>query len=613
MISAFYKRKCGYLLEFMNSSMRRRCLTTTTAPTKKQELTTPSTSPSPPPQKVCKGKAAPVAELGQPTFWTHAHLFETSSSSSVLGRTDFNKQVTPGITKQEFETRRATYMSHLLAYQKYYFQTKQGGAEGRVNKKSKSTALTDHNVIAIIPSSVTTHNSPDVMHPFKQNSDLLYLTGFKEPNSCLVLSRSGASDDPNSSNPEAYRAALFCADKNAKRELWEGPNTGPGNVEKLTGIQHAYSINDLPAYLASLAKETTPGKSLCLWRYPTEQVMAESGPNCYNSLVEDALDTFVDEAANGNGTLGNKLIDMSKLEAINSSQAASYFNSSRYFSQLCRVRKSQAELASMREACEISSRAFEQSMRVSHPHINEHLLYAKFDFDCRVRGAETLAYIPVIAGGTRATTLHYIRNNQVIDADSMVLMDAGCQFRDYSADITRTWPISGSFKRGHKDLYEACLNVQRHCLSHVRPGVSIQQLYFAMMRSLSAELVELGIIRAKDHEQAIKPSDSPLDSFSMGHLQKLTAFCPHDVGHYLGLDVHDCPEVSKHVALEKGAVITIEPGIYVRPDDESVPFKYRGIGIRIEDDVAVTDEGIDILSASCPKTIEEIEKITLKS
>ncbi len=133
------------------------------------------------------------------------------------------------------------------------------------------------------------------------------------------------------------------------------------------------------------------------------------------------------------------------------------------------------------KACEISGEAFKNSMNLAHPLINEHIIHAKFDFDCRIRGADRLAYIPVIAGGNRATTLHYIRNNQVIGKDSLVLMDAGCEYRNYASDITRTWPVNGKFTSAQKELYEACLNVQLFCIEQCVPGVSLTDLYNLMM------------------------------------------------------------------------------------------------------------------------------------
>ena len=221
-----------------------------------------------------------------------------------------------------------------------------------------------------------------------------------------------------------------------------------------------------------------------------------------------------------------------------------------------------------------------------------------------------IAYIPVIAGGPRATVLHYIRNNQIIQNDSMVLMDAGCQYRDYSSDITRTWPVSGKFTQPQRELYEACLNVQEHCLKFCVPGMTLQKLYFVMMRKLGEELSHLGLVDKKEHEAAVKMCKSPTDSLPMYYVKKLANFCPHDIGHYLGLDVHDCPEVSKNIELQPGTVITVEPGIYIKPNDETVPFKYRGIGIRIEDDVVITDgDTCDILSKSSPKKIQDIENV----
>jgi Xaa-Pro aminopeptidase len=546
--------------------------------------------------KSCSGK---VEELGQPTYWTHPHLFTTSNSAV------FNKQVTPGITKDEFAQRRNQYVDYLTKYQNLYFSSQYSLSEKSQVKdlRSLSNKIADsissnECFISIIPSSMTSFMAPDVPYTFRQNSDFLYLTGFKETNSVLIISRTNQGS--------SFRTALFVREKNPKTELWEGPMTGTAQVSKLCGISDAFSIDDFKTYLMSLYKESNKNNRLVLWRYPTDHVVnQESGPNCFNSKVESEIDNFVDEVK----SISNSLIVMNELEALNSSLAASYFNSSRYFVQLCRLKKSTAELEIMRDACEISSKAFLNSMKISHPYINEHLLYSQFEHDCRIRGSEHLAYIPVIAGGSRATTLHYIRNNQIIKNDSLVLMDAGCQYRDYVSDITRAWPVGGSFKSHQRELYEACLNVQKYCLSLCRPGISIHKLFNSMMRKLSEELANLGIVDKKEHELFIKPGDLPSDSLPMHYMKKLMDICPHDVGHYLGIDVHDIPELAKDIYLEPGTVITIEPGIYIRSDNESVSRKYRGIGIRIEDDVLITETGCEVLSKSCPKEIDQIEKI----
>jgi Xaa-Pro aminopeptidase len=343
-------------------------------------------------KKVCKGKIGPIEELGQITYWTHPHLF------SISNATDFSKQVTPGITKQEFEQRRTNYVNHLISYQAYYFSNKLSKAEKASLKESKNLDKINHNFIAIIPSSTTTFMAPDVMHTFKQNSDFLYLTGFQETDSVVVLSRTDSDVSENS-----YKTALFVKEKDIKKELWEGPTSGPELAPKLTGIHKAYPLKEFKNYLDSLIKETSHNKKITLWRYPTDHVKQESGPNCRIGTIEEDIDKLIEENAS------NKLIDMSEKEPINASTAASYFNTSRYFVQLCRVKKSKAELDIMRQACDISSEAFMNTMRITHPFINEHLIYSKFDYDCRIRGSEYLAYIPVVAGGPRATVLHYIR------------------------------------------------------------------------------------------------------------------------------------------------------------------------------------------------------------
>jgi Xaa-Pro aminopeptidase len=402
-------------------------------------------------------------ELGQPTYWTHSHLFDATTTNNGSDASDLLNQVTPGILKQEYEERRHNYVNHLLHYQMVYFSTKLSNtqkANMKGEKKLENSMTWAQNFIAVIPSCVNTFMALDVQNLFKQNSDFLYLTGFKEANAVLVLSRTDANESTSS-----YNAALFCRERDPKVEIWEGPSTGPALVPKLCGIQNAFALGELKNYLNALMRETSPTSRITLWRYPTQQLLNnESGPNCHIESVETDLDKFVEE------TSGGRLIVMNDQEALNSSAAASYYNTSRYFAQLCRVKKSAAELNIMRQACDISAQAFVNAMGVSHPYVSEHLIYAKFDFDCRIRGAEHLAYIPVIAGGQRATTLHYIRNNQIVKQDSMVLMDAGCQYRDYSSDITRTWPVSGRYKGAQKELYEACLNVQKHCISKCEPG-----------------------------------------------------------------------------------------------------------------------------------------------
>jgi len=510
-----------------------------------------------------------MLSMGQATYWSHPHLFDAPQSNA--------EQVLPGFSKPEFEARREQYVKFLTNYQAFLFKNNQYD----LKSDSQSIHSSSTNFIAVIPSCTQAFMAPDVPYTFKQNSDFLYLTGFKEPDSLLVLSRTSVDEKAN------FKTVLFVRDKDPKKEVWEGACTGPKMVNKLCGIEAALPMTELDAYLGSLLKENSTTKS-ALWMYPTAEVVKESGPNCYNEFAEETLSRFYNQ-------------NDSKLVLMNDLGDDTLLNSSRTFAQLARVRKSAAEIAVMRRSCEIASDAFKETIRASHAHVNEHLLYAKFDYEARIRGAEHLSYIPVVGGGPRATVLHYIRNDQIVNNDRMVLMDAGCQYREYSSDITRTWPVNGRFRGAQKELYDACLNVQMHCLENCRKETTITALYGVMMKKMGQELVQLGILKESDI------SGASGDNITFEARQKIAKYCPHDVGHYLGLDVHDCPQVSKSWPLEPGAIITIEPGIYIKPDDDSVPARFRGIGIRIEDDVLITDSGHDVLSKKCPKTIDEIE------
>ncbi|MBN3323454.1 XPP3 aminopeptidase, partial [Atractosteus spatula] len=250
----------------------------------------------------------------------------------------------------------------------------------------------------------------------------------------------------------------------------------------------------------------------------------------------------------------------------------------------------------MREAGRITSEAFKKTMAASRANIDEAYLYAKFDFECRAHGANFLAYPPVVAGGNRANTLHYVSNNQIIKDGEMVLLDGGCEYFGYVSDVTRTWPVSGRFSPPQAELYQAVLDIQGACLALCSPGVSLDSIYSHMLRLLGARLKDLGIISSRagdaDTHRAAR------------------RYCPHHVGHYLGMDVHDTPDLSRAQPLRPGMAITIEPGLYIPEDDSSCPERFRGMGVRIEDDVVIREEekGPLVLSADTPKTMEEIER-----
>lgn len=261
--------------------------------------------------------------------------------------------------------------------------------------------------------------------------------------------------------------------------------------------------------------------------------------------------------------------------------------------QRLRLVKSPAEIKRMQIAGKLTSEAFIETMFASKAPVDEAFLYAKFEFECRARGADVLAYPPVVAGGNRANTLHYVKNNQLIKDGEMVLLDGGCESACYVSDITRTWPVNGRFTAPQAELYEAVLEIQRACLTLCSPGTSLENIYSTMITLMGQKLKDLGIVK-NSKENTFKAARK---------------YCPHHVGHYLGMDVHDTPDMPRSLPLQPGMVITIEPGIYIPEDDRDAPEKFRGLGVRIEDDVVVTQDSPLILSADCPKEMNDIEQI----
>lgn len=254
-----------------------------------------------------------------------------------------------------------------------------------------------------------------------------------------------------------------------------------------------------------------------------------------------------------------------------------------------RIIKSPAELAAMRHAGKVSGRALTSAMRRQWTHEKD--LAAYLDHAFMADGLDGPAYVPVVAGGSRANMIHYVQNNRALDPDELVLVDAGGEYGTYISDITRTWPVDGTFSPAQRDLYQAVLRVQRAGVSLCRVNngdLSLDGIHRATEKALMTELRALG--------------------FTMDRPGDLEALFGHHVGHYVGLDVHDCPGYGRNVALKKGMCVTIEPGVYV-PDDERYPKHFRGMGIRIEDSVAVDNEGPIVLTVEAVKEVVDIEAL----
>ncbi|XP_022108080.1 probable Xaa-Pro aminopeptidase 3 isoform X1 [Acanthaster planci] len=467
----------------------------------------------------------PKRYLGQPTPFTHKHLLKTN-------------EITPEITRQEYMDRRTDLMS-------------------AIGRSFSSASGSEH--VVVVLSADKKYMTDDIPYPFRQNTSFLYLTGFQEPDSALVLESILGRNLPE------HKATLFVQQRDPERELWDGPRAGTEGALQFLGIHECQPIGDFSEKLHSLASSKS---ELVAWYDVFKPPHA--------ALHKEVQETFVQQCR-------NRGHPVNILENVLQSQ---------------RVIKSPAEQNLMQTSASVAANAIKDVMEFSQPGINESILYAKLDYSCRIRGAEFLAYPPVIAGGNRANTLHYISNNQEILNNELVLMDAGCEYHGYASDITRTWPVNGRFTDPQAQLYQAILDVQKDCIEMCTVGGTLDQVYHFMLAELGKRLQEMRIL------------PSGLAEWEICKMAK--QYCPHHVGHYLGMDTHDTGRISRSSQLQHGMVVTIEPGLYIPELDTSAPAKYRGIGIRIEDDILITDKGPEILSAECPKEIEELEKLIRK-
>nr|XP_020838341.1 probable Xaa-Pro aminopeptidase 3 isoform X2 [Phascolarctos cinereus] len=461
----------------------------------------------------------PSRYLGQPSPFTHPHLLRPG-------------EVTPGLSQVEYALRRHKLMA-------------------LIQKEAQGQAGTDQAVVLL--SNPTFYMSNDIPYTFHQDNNFLYLCGFQEPDSILVLQSLPGKELP------AHRAVLFVPRRDPGRELWDGPRSGADGAVALTGVDEAFPLEEFRHLLPKLKAETST-----VWYDWTKPSHAQ--------LHSDYMKPVTEAKAGSRN----------RVRAV------------RHLVQRLRLIKSPAEIALLQGAGRLTSQAFIETMFASKAPVDEAFLYAKFEFECRSRGADILAYPPVIAGGNRSNTLHYVKNNQIIKDGEMVLLDGGCESAGYTSDITRTWPVNGRFSAAQADLYEAVLDIQKACLALCRPGKSLENIYNHMLALVGQKLQELGVVTGLR---------------AYGVTKAARKYCPHHVGHYLGMDVHDTPDMSRSLPLQPGMVVTIEPGIYVPEDDDDASERFRGLGVRIEDDVVVTEDLPLILSADCPKEMRHVERI----
>lgn len=411
--------------------------------------------------------------------------------------------------------------------------------------------------IAIVPAALEHIRNRDVDYPFRQDSDFYYLSGFAEPDAVLVLL-------PGRKHGQYV---LFCRDRDPAMELWDGYRAGPEGACSEYGADDAFPISDIDDILPGLI-EGRERVYYAMGRHAEFDRKVMKWVNVIRSQVRTGAHPpgeFLD--------LDHLLHDM-------------------------RLYKSAAEIRVMRKAGEISAHAHIRAMQMCKPGVAEYQLEAEIQYEFGSHGARYPAYNSIVGAGKNGCILHYVENRDMVKDGDLVLIDAGCELEYYAADITRTFPANGTFSKEQKALYELVLKAQLAAIKTIKPGNHWNQPHDETVRVITKGLIELGLLK--------------------GTLKKLIDqgaykdFYMHRAGHWLGMDVHDVGDYKigdEWRVLEEGMVMTVEPGIYVAPDNKKVAKKWRGIGIRIEDDVAVTKDGCEVLTDAAPKTVKAIERL----
>jgi Xaa-Pro aminopeptidase len=418
--------------------------------------------------------------------------------------------------------------------------------------------------IAVLPTASELVRNNDNHFPFRHDSYFYYLSGFTEPEAVLVLI---AQDDQQ-------RSILFCREKNIEREIWDGFRYGPQAAQNAFVFDEAYPIDALDQQMPTF--------------------LSDANTLFYSVAADNNLDTPLHtwlEAVHAKSRSGvlppHRTIDVRRLLDD------------------MRVIKDASEIALMQRAAEISGQAHARAMRFTRPGHFEYELEAELLHEFRRQGAQSPAYGAIVASGANACVLHYQSNAARIKEGDLVLIDAGCEWDSYAADITRTFPANGKFSPAQKTLYELVLTAQQAAFEQTRPGAHYMDGHHAAVRVLTQGMLDIGLL----NKNLVGSVDDAIAKHAFRQ------FYMHGTGHWLGLDVHDAGTyrtADKQGAerpwrsLQPGMVLTIEPGIYVRPA-AGVPEQFWNIGIRIEDDVLITEQGHLNLSRDTPKTVAEIE------
>ncbi len=408
--------------------------------------------------------------------------------------------------------------------------------------------------IAVVPAGRIQLRNRDTEHLFRQHSDFYYLTGLEEPDAVLVLV-------PGRPHGEVI---LFCHERDPAYERWNGERMGPERASQLLGVDDAFPIGDLADILPGLLE----GR---------ERIYATLGdhPDFDRSLV---------------GWVKNI-----RAKQVHGARPPGEFIVLAHLLHDLRLYKSAAELKVMRRGAEITAAAHVRAMRSAKPGGSEAMLEAEIVHEFMRNGARFPAYPCIVGAGANACIMHYTRNDGPLKDGDLVLIDAGCEYQYYASDVTRTFPVNGRFSAPQRRLYEIVLAAQLAAIGAARPGAPFDAPHRTAIGVMVDGLIDIGVLDGT--------RDELIES------EAYRGYCMHKTSHWLGLDVHDVGDYKigdAWRALEPGMVMTVEPGIYL-PNDDTVPRGFRGLGIRIEDDVLISKSGNEVLTAAAPKTIDDIE------
>jgi Xaa-Pro aminopeptidase len=423
-----------------------------------------------------------------------------------------------------------------------------------LKRRERARELLGDSVLVLFAAPFQIRNN-DVEHEWRQDSDFHYLTGFDEPESVLVL-RGGTQPT----------FTLFVRPRDPAREVWDGPRAGEAGAREDYGADAAYPIAELAERLPELLSNIT-GVHYRVGRERSN-----------DDVIFRALDG-VRRLARRGVTCPHTLTDPGVV-----------------LHEL-RLRKDAAEIERMAHAAAITGEGHRETMARVQPGMFEYEAEAVLRAAFRRAGAERHAYAPIVGSGPNATVLHYVKNDRKMGAGELLLVDAGCEYDYYASDVTRTFPVSGTFSREQRAVYELVLAAELAAIQAVRPGATLEEVHAVAVRVIAEGLVNLGVLA------------EPVDKIVAEELYK--PWFMHKTSHWLGMDVHDVGlyhQGGKPRLLEEGMVTTVEPGLYFSATDERVPSALRGIGVRIEDDVLTTSGEPRVLTASTPKTVDAIEQ-----